>query len=139
MRQLTHILCIISVILSAAGCTGSGEDNPLRDKMEQVRSLGIWKDGSQIVPFSKSGDQYWCSPSERTIRIIDNEGAEYTELRLDRMPAEGIKVSGTLTGTMGTGTVEVKELYILRQDLRNIWLWSDVSGVGLVLPRYGIL
>lgn len=140
MKTAIRIFCLIFCLLCMAGCAGSREDgHEFRDQMEQTQSLGIWKDGRQIVAFSKSGHQYWCSPSERTIRIIDNEGMEYSELRLDKMPAEGLKTDGTLLGNMGAGPLEIRDLYILRHDMRNIWLWSDADNIGLILPKYGIL
>lgn len=140
MRLQLRIFSMIACLLCIAGCAGSGVDGDrFREQMEQSQSLGVWKDGRQIVTFSKTAHQYWCSPSERTIRIIDNDGAELVLLRLDRMPSESVAADGTLSGDTGAGTIGIKDLYILKHDVRNIWLWSDVNNIGLVLPKYGIL
>ncbi len=134
------LLCIVIAILAATGCSGNKEkENPFRGQMEQAESFGIWQDGKQISVFSRTGFQFWCSPSDKTIRILDNDGVKYTDLKLDEMPAESKKVNGTFQGNMGVDGVTVKNLYILKQDTRNVWLWSDDSNIGLLLPKYGIL
>ena len=143
MKLQLRIFSAIAFLLCIAGCTGSGgsggDGDRFREQMEQSQSLGVWKDGRQIFTFSKTSHQYWCSPSDRTIRIIDNDGAELILLRLDRMPAEGVTTDGTLSCDTGAGATRVEELHILKHDIRNIWLWSDVNNIGLVLPKYGIL
>ena len=140
MKHMIRTILAAAVIILTAGCTGDKENaSPFRRQMEQVQGLGIWQEGKQIIAFSRTGSQYWCSPDDKLIRILDNDGQKHTDLQLQEMPAEGRKVSGTLTGNMGLNSAEVKDLYILKQDTRNVWLWSDESNVGLVLPKYGIL
>ena len=63
---------------------------------------------------------------------------EHTDLKLDAMPAEGKKVNGSLDGNMGVSVPEIKGLYILKQDKRYVWLWSDESSTGLIIPKYGL-
>ncbi len=140
MKTRHLIICIAAGFLALAGCSGNKEsENPFRNQMEQTQSFCIWLDGKQAVTFSRTGYQFCCSPKDKTVRILDNDGEKYTELKLDEMPAEGKKVNGTLQGNMGVSAGSIKNLYILKQDTRNVWLWSDDSNTGLVLPKYGIL
>lgn len=140
MKKRLQIICIVISFLALAGCAGNKEsENPFRHQMEQTQSFCIWQDGKEVATFSKTGYQFWCSTKDKVIRILDNDGEKYTELKLDAMPAEGKKVNGALQGNMGISAGEIRNLYILKQDTRNIWLWSDDSNIGLVLPKYGIL
>ena len=139
MKAILNILCTAACIISLSACkSGSEEGSPFRDSMEAFQTPGIWHEGRQVLTFSKINHQYWCSPSERIIRICDNDGVKHTDLKLDAMPAEGKKVNGSLDGNMGVSVPEIKDLYILKQDKRYVWLWSDESSTGLIIPKYGL-
>lgn len=65
-------------------------------------------------------------------------GVNYTTLTLENLPTEAVKVDGKLTGNMGVEMEKITGIYLLKKDVRYIWLWSDDAGIGFVLPKFGM-
>jgi hypothetical protein len=135
MKSKLHILLTLATCILLAACNGK-EDTAARDALSASQEMGIYKDGTSVLAFSKTKHQYWCSPSEATLRILTNDGTSSTTLKLNAMPTESSKVSGEFSGNMSV-TGKVTGLRVLKKDSRNVWLWSDDDKIGLILPAIG--
>ncbi len=137
MKTLKYIglaLCAMFVSACNDDDTYAGQRNQLSSSTE----IGIYRDGSELLAFDKDNQQYHFSPSAKTFTIMTDDGQKYTTLTLESLPTETTRVKGTLTGNMGVTMGEITGIYLLKKDARYIWLWSDDSGIGFVLPKWGM-
>lgn len=137
MNRKFHALLAIAACVLMAACNGTKEDNTARDAFSASQEMGIYRDGKAVLTFSKTRHQYWCSPSAATLRILTNDGASHTTLKLNAMPTENTETDGEFSGNMSVSG-KVSGLRILKKDSRNVWLWSDEDKVGLMLPVTGM-
>ncbi len=128
---------LLSCILFSA-CNGNKEDNNYQEEFSVAEDLGIYQNGKSVLTFLKNKHQYYCNPTEKILRIIDNEGTRDVTVKLDAMPSTSGTVSGTVSGNMGITGFSFSELKVLKIDNRTIWLWSDKDQVGFILPSTGM-
>lgn len=119
-------------------CNGKKEEDHSKADFMASESLGIYKDGSQILTFIKSKHQYHCVISEGLYRITDNEGTHDVTIKLSGHPTVGGEMSGTVSGNMGITGFSFTGLKVQKIDNRTAWLWSDKDKVGFVLPSAGL-
>lgn len=119
-------------------CKGAKEEDHSREDFLTSESLGIYKDGSQILTFIKSKHQYHCILTEGIYRITDNEGTHDATIKLSGLSAVGGEMSGTVSGNMGITGFSFSGLKILKTDNRTAWLWSDKDKVGFIIPSAGL-
>lgn len=129
-------LLIASTLLCA--CNGGKEDDHSREEFSATESLGIFKDGESVFTFLKNTHQYYCSPKDGLLRIIDNEGTRDVTIKLSAMPSSSAEVSGTVSGNMGLQGFSFSGLRILKTERRTVWLWSDKDKAGFILPSAGL-
>lgn len=138
MKTAFRIFATLLSCLLLSACSGNKEDDSFREEFYAAEDLGIYKDGKPVLTFLKNKHQYYCSPSEGILRIIDNEGTRDVTLKLDAMPSSSGTVDGTVSGNMGIAGFSVSDLRILKIDSRTVWLWSDKDKVGFILPSAGL-
>lgn len=119
-------------------CNGKKEEDHSKADFMASESLGIYKDGSQILTFIKSKHQYYCAIDDGIYRITDNEGTHDVTIKLSNLSVVGGEMSGTVSGNMGITGFSFTGLKILKMDTRTAWLWSDKDKVGFVLPSAGL-
>lgn len=119
-------------------CNGKKEEDHSKADFMASESLGIYKDGSQILTFIKSKHQYYCAIDDGIYRITDNEGTHDVTIKLSNLSVVGGEMSGTVSGNMGITGFSFSGLKILKMDTRTAWMWSDKDKVGFVLPSAGL-
>ena len=138
MKIALRIFAALLSCLLLSACNGNKEDNNLREKFSVAEDLGIYQDGKPVLTFLKNKHQYYCSPTEGILRIIDNEGTRDVTVKLSGMPSTSGTVSGTVSGNMGITGFSFSELKVLKIDSRTVWLWSDKEKAGFILPSAGM-
>lgn len=138
MKTLFRIFILIFTCLLISACRSDKEDNRLREDFSAAEVLGIYQEGKPVLTFIKNKHQYYCSPKERILRIIDNEGTRDVTVKLSGMPSSSGTVSGTVSGNMGITGFSFSELRMIRNENRTVWLWSDKDNVGFILPSVGL-
>lgn len=138
MKTTFRIFATLLSCLLLFSCNGNKEDNNFREEFSASDGLGIYQDGKQVLTFLKNKHQYYCNPTEKILRIIDNEGTRDVTVKLDAMPSSSGNVSGTVSGNMGITGFSFSELRLLKIDSRTVWLWSDKDKVGFILPSAGL-
>lgn len=134
----TFAAILVCVFLIPA-CKGQKEDDHSKADFMASESLGIYKDGSQILTFIKNKHQYYCNISEGIYRITDNEGTHDATIKLDNLSVCGGEMSGTVSGNIGITGFSFSGLKILNMDNRAAWLWSDKDKVGFIIPSAGLM
>lgn len=132
---------LVSLLISATllcACNGGKEEDHSREDFSATESLGIFKDGQSVFTFLKNTHQYYCSPKDGLLRIIDNEGTRDVTIKLSAMPSSTEEVSGTVSGNMGLQGFSFSGLKVLKVDRRTVWLWSDKDKTGFILPSAGL-
>lgn len=135
LKTLAAIL-VCAILIPA--CKGKKEEDHSRADFLASESLGIYKDGSQILTFIKSKHQYYCAIDDGIYRITDNEGTHDVTIKLSNLSVIGDEMSGTVSGNMGVAGFSFSGLKILKMDTRTAWMWSDKDKVGFVLPSAGL-
>ena len=138
MKTAFRIFATLLSCLLLSACNGNKEDNNFREEFSASDGLGIYQDGKPVLTFLKNKHQYYCNPTEKILRIIDNEGTRDVTVKLDAMPSSSGNVSGTVSGNMGITGFSFSELKVLKIDSRTVWLWSDKDKVGFILPSAGL-
>lgn len=138
MKIAFRIFTTLIFCLLLSACNGNKEDNNFREEFSASDGLGIYQDGKPVLTFLKNKHQYYCNPTEKILRIIDNEGTRDVTVKLDAMPSSSGNVSGNVSGNMGITGFSFSELKILKIDSRTVWLWSDKDKVGFILPSAGL-
>lgn len=135
MKSFAAILVCAFLI---PACNGKKEEDHSKADFMASESLGIYKDGSQILTFIKSKHQYYCAIDDGIYRITDNEGTHDVTIKLSNLSVVGGEMSGTVSGNMGITGFSFSGLKILKMDTRTAWMWSDKDKVGFVLPSAGL-
>ena len=138
MKTAFRIFAALVSCLLLFSCNGNKEDNSFREEFSASDGLGIYQDGKPALTFLKNKHQYYCNPTEKIFRIIDNEGTRDVTVKLEAMPSSSRNVSGTVSGNMGITGFSFSELRLLKIDSRTVWLWSDKDKVGFILPSAGM-
>lgn len=138
MKTTFRLFTALISCLLLFSCNGDKEDNNLREEFSAAENFGIYQDGKPVLTFLKNKHQYYCNPTEKILRIIDNEGTRDVSVKLDEMPSSSGNVSGTVSGNMGITGFSFSELRILKIDSRTAWLWSDKDKAGFILPSAGL-
>ena len=79
-----------------------------------------------------------CNPSQKLFRIQDAQGKQYTALQLNALPSGQERTDGKVEGNMGIKLDGITQLYILQSDEQFVWLWSDDTCIGFILPNIGL-
>lgn len=133
MKTLKYI-CLALCAMVAFACS----DDDARPRSSAFRNPIIYRDGQSWLAFDNDTHLYSCNPSAKTFTIMTDDGLNYTTLTLENLPTEAVKVDGKLTGNMGVEMEKITGIYLLKKDVRYIWLWSDDAGIGFVLPKFGM-
>lgn len=137
MKSIFYIL--LSSLLLMAACS-KDESYPFAEERRSLTDstrIGFYKEGKALLHLDQEAHQYYCSPSEFIYRIQTNDGKERTTLRLSNIPTEKQKANGRIEGNMGVEMGEVRNLYVLKRNGENVWLWSDEDRVAVILPNLG--
>lgn len=66
---------------------------------------------------------------------MDDAGMQYVEIVLGGMPQESKAVSGELTSVgFKLSDKKMQDVVLLKQDGERLWLWSDATHTGMILP-----
>ena len=139
MKTFKYILLLFSVSLLYA-C--SKDENDLykeeRSSLLSSTQIGIYQNGKALLLFDKQAHQYYCNPSQKLFRIQDVQGKQYTALQLNALPSGQERTDGKVEGNMGIKLDGITQLYILQSDEQFVWLWSDDTCIGFILPNIGL-
>ena len=139
MKTFKYILLLISVSLLYA-C--SKDENDLykeeRNSLLSSTQIGIYQNGKALLLFDKQAHQYYCNPSQKLFRIQDAQGKQYTALQLNALPSGQERTDGKVEGNMGIKLDGITQLYSLQSDEQYVWLWSDDTCIGFILPNIGL-
>ena len=137
MKTLKYI-CLALCAMVAFACSDDDPREAQRSEIQSSTEMGIYRDGQRWLAFDNDTHLYSCNPSAKTFPIMTDDGLNYTTLTLENLPTEAVKVDGKLTGNMGVEMEKITGIYLLKKDVRYIWLWSDDTGIGFVLPKFGM-
>ena len=137
-RNILHIALVLSV-LALASCKRDDGGEALRESFRTQEQYVLCEGSEVLLTFDRASYQYWCSPDKGLYRFSEIDGDGYMTLTLSGLPTEGGKVSGSVSGTLGHDGLELDDLYILKKTTSAVWLWSDSSRCGIVLPAWGII
>lgn len=137
MKTLKYI-CLALCAMVTFACSDDDAREAQRSEIQSSTEMGIYRDGQSWLAFDNDTHLYSCNPSAKTFTIMTDDGLNYTTLTLESLPTEAVKVDGKLTGNMGVEMEKITGIYLLKKDVRYIWLWSDDAGIGFVLPKFGI-
>lgn len=130
---------LVLVVLSLASCVRDDGGAALRGNFVTLDEFGLCEGDRMTLSFDRESYQYWCSPDKGLYRFTDHEGDEYMTLTLSGIPSGDSKVSGSVSDNLGRGSLELPDLYILKQTGYTVWLWSDAARCGVVLPAWGLI
>ncbi len=135
---MKHIFAAV-LFLTFAACANDGTDDSVltsqREALLAATDMGIYVNGSPALRFDKNAHQLSVSPSEYRFRIMDNPGMQFVEIKLGGMPQEGQAVSGELAGTgFKVSDKKMQDVVLLKRDGDRLWLWSDATHTGMILP-----
>ncbi len=130
---------LVSLLLPLCSCVRDDGSEALRESFRSQEEYVLCEGDRTLQTFDRESYQYWCSPDRGLYRFSDMDGEKYMTLTLSGLPSEGDKVSGSISGNLGLAGMELSDLYILKKTTSAVWLWSDSSRSGIVLPAWGIL
>ncbi len=133
-----HSLLLLSV-LALVSCKRDDGGEALRESFRTQEEYVLCEGEKVLLSFDRASYQYWCSPDKGLYRFSEIDGDDYMTLTLNGLPTESGKVSGSVSGTLGHDGLEFADLYILKKTTSAVWLWSDSSRCGIVLPSWGII
>ncbi len=137
-KNILHIALVLSV-LALVSCKRDDGSEALRESFRAQEEYVLCEGDKVLQTFDRASYQYWCSPDKGLYRFSDEDGNKYMTLTLSGLPSESGKVSGSVSGTLGHDGLELADLYILKKTTSAVWLWSDSSRCGIVLPAWGII
>lgn len=136
MKCLKYIACLL---LTAAACSCSEDKTDSRIKEQRqslldAQTVGIYQNGEAQLLFDKLTQQLFVDSSKATFRIQDDLGEKYLEIVLEKIPAAGERVSGTIRGDLGGQNADLKNIILLQNQNGQIRLWTDDGRWGMILP-----
>lgn len=137
-KNILHIALVLSV-LALVSCKRDDGSEALRESFRTQEEYVLCEGDKVLQTFDRASYQYWCSPDKGLYRFSEIDGDNYMTFTLSGLPSEGGKVSGSVSGTLGHDGLELADLYILKKTTSAVWLWSDSSRCGIVLPAWGII
>lgn len=138
MKTFKYILLLISVSLLYA-C--SKDENDLykeeRNSLLSSTQIGIYQNGKALLLFDKQAHQYYCNPSQSSFAYRMRKEAIHSSST--ECPSSGQeRTDGKVEGNMGIKLDGITQLYILQSDEQFVWLWSDDTCIGFILPNIGL-
>ncbi len=130
---------LVSLLLPLCSCVRDDGSEALRESFKAREEYVLCEGDRLLQTFDRESYQYWCSPDRGLYRFSDMDGGKHMTLTLNGLPSESGRVSGSLSGNLGLAAMELSDLYILKKTAYAVWLWSDSSRCGIVLPAWGIL
>ena len=130
---------LASMLLPLCSCVRDDGSEALRESFRAQEEYVLCEGDRTLQTFDRENFQYWCSPDRGLYRFSDMDGEKYMTLTLSGLPSEENKVSGSVSGNLGLAGMELPDLCILKKTTFAVWLWSDSSRCGIVLPAWGII
>ncbi len=138
-KSLLPAVLVSFLLPLVSSCVRDDGSEALRESFRSREEYVFCEGDETLQTFDRGIYQYWCSPDKGLYRFSDMDGEKYMTLTLSGLPSEDKKVSGSISGNLGISGRELPELYILKKTTSAVWLWSDSSRCGIVLPAWGII
>ena len=137
MKLLKYM--IAGLLLGTVSCAEDETNDSVlagqREALLAETDMGIYVNGSAALRFDKKTHQASVAPSTYRFRIMDDAGMQYVEIVLGGMPQESKAVSGELTSVgFKLSDKKMQDVVLLKQDGERLWLWSDATHTGMILP-----
>lgn len=111
---------------------------PTYEAFSDVSVIGVYDNAEGVYLFDKAAHQLTVNPQTFTFRIGDNNGDKYIQVVLSDMPTLEQAVMATLSSNVGLEKRTFDDIILLRQEDNRLWLWSESTLTGLLLPWYDL-
>lgn len=140
MNQLKYLF-LSAIALGCSACSNDDTDKTdpqiqaERKALTAATQYGIYQNGQASFVFDKNLHQLYVNPSKYIYRIQNDLGTKYAEVALQAAPSKKQGTTGTLTQNVGITSVAPNDLILLKSDREHLWLWSDDTHTGFIVPQ----
>lgn len=139
MKYAKYVIAALSLL--AAACKNDPVDNNAmqgqREALLATSEIGIYQNGSAVLRFDKTTHQLGVSPAKYQFRILDNAGMQYVEITLGAIPQGSVTVTGEVSSKgYKLSNLKMQDVVLLKQEGELLWLWSDATHTGMILPWF---